>query len=113
MTNHTGDHVLTFDQEGGTALTASCRIGQFTTVRSCVGSLQLLDLDRHGVVLLNEFVFYTTGDFGPVFLPLDADREGAGDFATYLNKGAQDLLHVYQRFDEAWRNDLLCSQERR
>lgn len=110
-TDRPGLHCLTFNHDGSTAFTTSCCVGQFAQVRSCVGSLQLFDFNGHRVVLLNEFVLHTTRDSGPVFLPVHRDGEGTGYFATNLNKGPQNLVHVYQRFDEAGGNDLFCHQK--
>lgn len=111
MTIPVGKQRLTFNHEGSAAHATSCCVVQFARVGSCVRSLKLFDFHRHTIVLLDEFVFYTTRDFGPVFLPFHRDWEGTRYFATYLNKGAQNLLRVYQRFDEARGNYLLCYQK--
>lgn len=88
MTNHIEERCLTFDHKGSTAFTTSCCVGQFARVGSCVRSLQLFDFDGHRIVLLDEFVFYTTRDFDSVFLPFHRDGEGTRDLAIDLNKGA-------------------------
>lgn len=99
---------LTFDLQACAAFTASCCVGQFARVAASVRRLQLLDFYGHRVVLLDEFVLHTTEDFLPIFMPFHRNGDGTRYFATYLNKGTQNLLHVHQGFDEAGGNDLFC-----